>query len=121
MAASPLLLAHLAAALAALPLGAVMLARTKGDAPHRLLGRIWVALMAFVAISSFWIPRFGQFSWIHILSPITLASLAIAIWRIRAGDRASHRGFMTGAYLGLCGAFIGAIMPGRFLGGILWP
>ncbi len=121
MTGGPVIYAHLAAALLALPLGAVMLARTKGDATHRLLGRTWAALMAFVAVSSFWIPRFGQVSWIHILSLVTLVSLTIAIWRIRAGDRRSHIRFMTGAYLGLCGAFIGAITPGRLLGGFLWP
>ena len=110
---------HLAAALA-LVLGAIVLLRTKGDAPHRLLGRLWVALMLVVSLTSFGITRAGQFSWIHGLSLVTLLALAGAIRSIRRGNRRGHRRFMLGACLGLVGAFAGALAPGRLLGDFLW-
>jgi uncharacterized membrane protein len=109
---------HLAAALLALLIGAAMLLRTKGTASHKVLGRTWVALMLVVAISSFWIRRDG-FSWIHVLSIWTLISLAAAIWFIRRGNVRAHQGFMVGTFLGLVGAGIGTLAPGRLLSTLL--
>ena len=102
---------HLSAALLALPLGAIVLASPKGTRRHKLLGRFWVGLMVVVAASSFWIG----FSWIHLLSVWTLISLACAIWFIRRGNVRAHRGFMIGTFLGLAGAGLGALAPGRML------
>jgi len=111
---------HLAAALLGLVLGAVMLLRAKGDAPHRLLGRLWVAIMVVVALTSFGITKNGHLSWIHGLSVITLISLVGGVWSIRRGNRRGHLAFMAGAYLGLVGAFAGTLAPGRFFGDFLW-
>ena len=72
-------LIHLVAAVSALLLGIVMLARRKGSASHKALGRVWVALMLTVAISSLWIPRFLHFTWIHSFTLLTLVSLPLAI------------------------------------------
>jgi uncharacterized membrane protein len=102
---------HLAAALLALVLGSVVLTLPKGTRRHKLLGRLWVGLMVLVAVSSFWIG----FSWIHLLSIWTLISLACAIWFIRRGNVRAHRGFMIGTFLGLAGAGLGALAPGRML------
>lgn len=87
------------------------MSRPKGTAAHKLLGRIWVALMLAVAISSFWIGG----SLIHLLSAWTLVSLAAAIWFIRRGNVRAHQGFMIGTLLGLAGAGLGAFAPGRLL------
>lgn len=109
---------HLAAALPALALGAAQLARRKGTLSHKALGWIWVALMAFVALSSFWIFGLAKgdgFSWIHLLSAWTLFSLAAAIWFIRRGNVRAHKYFMLGTFLGIAGAGLGALAPGRFL------
>ncbi len=114
----PTLVLHLAAALGALGLGAVILARRKGTPSHKALGRIWVALMAFVALSSFWIFELRKGagpSWIHLLSVWTLVSLACALYFIRRGRVRAHRGFMIGTFLGLAGAGLGALAPGRAL------
>lgn len=111
---------HLAAALLALVVGAIVLLRTKGDGPHRLLGRLWVALMLVVSLTSFGITGAGRFSWIHGLTVVSLLTLAGAIWSIRRGNRRGHQRFMLGAYLGLVGAFAGALAPGRILGDFLW-
>ena len=106
---------HLFAALAALSLGATVLFMRKGTRMHRTLGRAWVGLMVAAALSSFWILRNGAFSWIHILSAWTLVALALAIYSIRRGNIAAHRGFMLGTFLGLAAAGAGALAPGRAL------
>ena len=105
---------HLTAAIVSLLVGGAVLLRQKGTASHKLLGRSWVALMLIVAISSFWIRRDG-FSWIHLLSIWTLISLACAVWFIRRGNVRAHKGFMIGVFLGLAGAGLGALAPGRTL------
>ena len=113
----PIFALHLAAALLALLLGVVVLSLTKGTKLHKALGRTWVALMLVVAISSFWIVEIGKdsFSVIHLLSAWTLISLALAIWFIRCGNVRAHKGFMVGTFLGLAGAGLGALAPGRAL------
>jgi uncharacterized membrane protein len=109
---------HLSAAVAALLLGATVLFLRKGTALHKALGRTWVVLMLVVAISSFWIfelRRGAGPSFIHLLSAWTLISLACAIYFIRRGNVRAHKGFMIGTFLGLAGAGLGALAPGRAL------
>lgn len=116
---TPLLLSHLVAALLALPLGGYQLFRpTKGDARHVLLGRVWAGLMLWVAITSYWIRdiRDGDFSLLHILSTVTLMTVSLGVVQARRGNIAAHRGAMRGSWLGLCGAFIGAVaVPDRVI------
>lgn len=110
--------AHLAAALLSLLVGALVLARQKGTRSHKLFGRLWVGLMLAVAISSFWIldiRKGAGFSAIHLLSVWTLVSLALAVYFIRRGNVRAHKGFMVGTFLGLAGAGLGALAPGRTL------
>lgn len=109
---------HLGAAVLALALGALMLSLRKGTLVHRRLGRLWAAVMAVVAVSSFWIMEIRDgagFSVIHLLSAWTLVALALAVWFIRRGNVRAHKGFMIGTYLGLVGAGLGALAPGRTL------
>lgn len=116
---TPLLLSHLTAALIALPLGGYQLFRpTKGDARHVLLGRVWAGLMLWVAITSYWIRdiRDGEFSLLHILSTVTLVTVTLGVVQARRGNIAAHKGNMRGSWLGLCGAFIGAVaVPDRVI------
>jgi uncharacterized membrane protein len=114
----PLIALHAALAALSLALGAAVLLRAKGTPSHKLLGRIWVAAMVGVAMSSFWIfeiRRGAGPSWIHLLSLWTLVSLALAVWFIRRGNVRAHKGFMVGTFLGLLGAGLGALAPGRAL------
>ena len=114
----PTIALHLAAAVLALTLGVVVLSLTKGTRLHKALGRSWVALMLVVAISSFWIFEIRKGagpSAIHLLSAWTLVSLACAVWFIRRGNVRAHKGFMIGTFLGLAGAGLGALAPGRVL------
>lgn len=112
---------HLTAAIVALVVGAVQLARAKGTASHRLAGWTFVALMLTVAISSLWIPSFLHFTWIHLFTLITLVSLPLALWRIRHGNVRGHAAAMKGLYIGgLVIAGIFTLIPGRLLGNLLW-
>jgi len=115
---STLIAFHAVLATLALTVGVAVLARRKGTVSHKRLGRAWVALMAAVALSSFWIfeIRGGAGpSPIHLLSVWTLVSLGLAVWFIRRGNVRAHRGFMIGTFIGLAGAGIGALAPGRAL------
>ncbi len=112
---------HLAAALAALALGAVMFLRPKGTFTHRVLGRSWVALMLVTALSTWWIRGNGSFSWIHGLSVFVLFALAVAVYFAITGRISAHRHTMTGIYVGgliVAGGF--TLMPQRLLGHHLW-
>ena len=109
---------HLAAVVPAAVIGVAQIVRPKGTRPHRILGWFWVASMAVAAVSSFWIMEIrGGAGWsaIHLLSLWVLLAMSLAIWHIRRGNVRAHRRFMLGTLLGLAGAGIGALMPGRFL------
>jgi uncharacterized membrane protein len=116
---TPLLALHVAGAAVAVPLGAWnLLRRTRGDRVHRRIGYAWAALMAWVAISSFWIRELndGSLSGIHVLSAVTLVTLTLGIVAgVRRRPRL-HRGMMTGSYVGLliAGA-LAAVVPVRAL------
>lgn len=117
MAWTLLLSAHVAAAAVAIPLGAFnLLRKPRGDGLHRAVGYTWVALMVWVAVSSFWIRELndGAFSWIHGLSVLILVTMALGVHHGIRGNLKAHRGNMLGSFLGLVGAFIGAIaVPDR--------
>ena len=118
---TPVILMHTIAALAALTLGALVFMRRKGTGSHRLLGRMWVALMLATAISSFWIQSHGRFSWIHGLSAITIAGLGGALYFAITGNIVRHQRIMQGLFGGglvIAGAF--TLLPQRLLGRMLW-
>lgn len=109
---TPFIAAHAAGAALALTLGALQVCRrTKGDHAHRWVGRAWVVLMYWVVLSSFGIRELdpGHLSWIHGLSAFTFVTLTLGLVFAVRGDIRQHRGFMTGSYLGLVGAFVGAV------------
>jgi len=110
---------HAVLAVTAIILGGVQLAAPKGTPSHRLLGRVWVASMAIVALSSFFIHEirmFGPFSAIHLLSVLTLITLWQAIRLVRKGDIVRHKKAMIRLYvlaLLITGAF--TLLPGRLM------
>lgn len=110
---------HAFAAVLAFLLGAYQLFRRKGGGRHRLLGYVWVAAMAIVAASSFWIHEIDQwagFSLIHLLSIQVLATLPLAVLAARRGNIARHRRYMISMFAGalvIAGAF--TLLPGRLL------
>jgi uncharacterized membrane protein len=118
---TPAIAAHVAAAFAALALGAAMFAARKGTWTHRYAGRAWVALMLAVALSSFWIRSNGSFSWIHVLSVVVPVMLGAGVWLAATGRVSAHRRMMIGVYTGalvITGAF--TLLPRRLLGQLVW-
>ncbi len=117
--APALIQVHAMLAAIAIILGGVQLAAPKGTPTHRLLGRVWVASMAIVALSSFFIHEirmFGPFSAIHLLSVLTLITLWQAIRLVRKGDIVRHKKAMIRLYvlaLLITGAF--TLLPGRLM------
>jgi uncharacterized membrane protein len=108
---------HAACAVACLLLGSYqLLRRPKGDLRHRRIGWTWGAGMAFVATSSFAIRELqgGRLSLLHVLSVVTLISLLIGIRAARSGHITRHRASTRSSWLGLIGAFLGAVtVPDR--------
>jgi uncharacterized membrane protein len=117
--AEPAILLHAIAAMAAFALGLIQFTAPKGTLPHRTIGWIWVALMAAVAVSSFWIHTIrlvGPWSLIHLLSLYTLAMLPLAVWAARRHRVAAHRRAMIMLFSGalvIAGLF--TLLPGRIM------
>ena len=103
----------------ALVLGGFQLRMAKATPRHRQLGYIWTGLMAFVAISGFFIHEtkvIGIFSPIHLLSVLVLVTLWRAIRQVRRGNVPAHRRAMILLYwlsLVLTGLF--TFWPGRVM------
>lgn len=127
---TPTIAIHMTAALGALALGPLVLWTRQGRQPrrtlHRGLGYAWVTLMVATAVSALFIrdhgmPNLGGYTPIHLLVPVTLASLVGAFWRLARGDIAGHRKTMRGLYYGACvvaGFF--TLLPQRFLGQLVF-
>ena len=118
---TPAIWIHLSAALAALALGAAVFLARKGTFLHRVSGRTWAGLMLVAAISSFWIKGNGSYSWIHLLSIVTLVLLAGVVYAAMSGHIRRHRAGVIGLYSGsLVTAGLFALLPGRLLGKMVW-
>jgi uncharacterized membrane protein len=115
---------HALVALLAVLLGGLQLSRAKGTAQHCLLGWIWVALMAYVAASSFLISEiklWGAFSPIHLLSAWTLISLVMATFHVRRGNIRQHKIWMMLLYvLALLVTGLFTLWPGRVMHAVLF-
>ena len=115
---------HALAAFAAVIIGAIQLWMRKGGRVHRIMGYIWVALMAIVALSSFFIHEIrlvGAFSPIHLLSIFTLWALYMAIRAAKDRRINAHRRWMQNLYvmaLLITGAF--TFLPGRTMHMVLF-
>lgn len=109
---------HLLCVVPAVPLGAVVVLRRKGDALHKRLGRLWGGLMLGAALSSFGLTGLagGTLSPIHLLSVLTLVTLPLAVFNARRGRIAAHRRAMVILYGSLLGAGAFAFLPVRILG-----
>ncbi len=120
--AAPLVIQmHAAAALLALVLAIIQLARIKAGGLHRSLGWAFVTAMAATAISSFWIVgRSGHYSWIHILSVFTLVNLVIAVMARRRGNIHTHKWTMIGVVAGLVAAGAFTLLPSRIMGRVVF-
>jgi uncharacterized membrane protein len=109
---------HTTCSIIALIVGIDVLLRKKGSKLHKILGWIFCISMVLSSISSFWIRKFGEFSWIHILSILTLFWLFKAIYVVRKKPHNwmfFHILNMTNAFSGIIIASIGVIIRHFFL------
>ncbi len=122
----PLVFFHLVTAFAALLIGMLVMLRRKGTTSHRAWGWAFVLLMAATAVASgfvrdYRLPNLAGFTPIHFFTVFVLFNLPRGIWFIRQGNVAAHRKTMRGLFIGGCiVAGIFTLLPGRFLGQMLW-
>ena len=114
--------AHLAAALLALGAVAGVIFLMKGTPAHVWTGRLFVAAMLVTAVTSFWITGInpGHYSWIHILSIITIVTIPMAIVAIRRGDRRGHAISMSINAISLVIAGLFTMLPPRIMHAVLF-
>ncbi|HEV8096689.1 MAG TPA: hypothetical protein VGP71_13230, partial [Burkholderiales bacterium] len=63
----------------------------------------------------------GSYSWIHLLSIVTLVLLAAVVYAAVTGHIRRHRAGVIGLYSGsLVTAGLFALLPGRLLGKMVW-
>jgi uncharacterized membrane protein len=101
LAASVAIQIHVAAAVFAIGLGSFQFLARKGALPHRVIGWVWVVLLASICISSFYIPGtifLGPISVFHVLSVYTLWALYMGIKAARHHDVAYHKSSMIWIY-----------------------
>lgn len=122
MAYTTLAYIHLATVLPCFLIGAWLLLRRKGTTVHKRLGRAYAVLILFTAVVTLPMPAavgprlLDHFGFIHLFSALVLVCVPLAVYSIRHGDVAAHRGHMVGVYVGgilIAGTF--ALMPGRML------
>jgi uncharacterized membrane protein len=101
---------HVATVIPAVPLGLYLMLTRKGSAQHKLLGRIWIALMVTTALAAIFIRHIndGQFSFIHLFVPLTLIGAWQTVASARRGELHKHRNHLLGLYLAAL------IIPGIF-------
>lgn len=114
---SLMLAGHIAAASAALVVGVVVMVAPKGRGLHKPLGWTWVIAMALTALTSFGMLLEGiGLSVIHGLSGYAVIALPIGIAAIRRRDIKTHRGTMSGLFIGgLMTAAVLTLLPGRLM------
>jgi uncharacterized membrane protein len=103
---------HATAASLSLTLGGFqLLRRTTGARTHRLVGRVWVGATYVMLVSSAFVRQLspGHFSVFHALAVLTFGTLTLGVVAAVRGDIARHRSYMRGTYLGVVGAFVGAV------------
>lgn len=115
---------HALAAIAALLLGAVQLAASKGTLPHRTLGYVWAGLMLYIAITGVWIHElrlWGRWSPIHLLSILVLVTVPLAVWRAHRHEVTAHKRGMISLYaLALVVTGLFTLWPGRVMHAVLF-
>ena len=106
---------HTGLAILAVLLGGAQLALAKGTSAHRLLGWLWVTLMTYVAVSSFFISTIQTwrgFSPIHLLSVWSLLDLSMEVYLARVCYILQHQRWMVQLYV------LALLVTGLFT---LWP
>jgi uncharacterized membrane protein len=117
---------HVVTVVPAFVLGTWLLfASHKGSPRHRLIGKLYLALMAVTALAALFIRSFSDVSvsagplrlgLLHLFVPLTVHGIYGAFATIRAGDVRGHRAAMRGLYFGgMIIAGLLAFAPGRIM------
>lgn len=112
---------HVATVLPAVPLGGYLLLAPKGTPAHKMLGKVWVALMVITALSACFIKYGGgldfHISPIHIFVPLTLIASYKLVATARRGDMKGHKKEILSLYLGalMIPGIVSMAMPGRLM------
>jgi len=115
---------HALMALIAVVVGALQFILPKGTMPHKGAGHLWIALMAGVALTGFFIHEIrliGPFSPIHLLCFVVLVSLWSAWRAAQRGETARHGWTMASLYvlaLIVTGGF--TLLPGRIMHSVIF-
>lgn len=115
---------HAITALVAVIMGSIQLISAKGTKQHQVLGYLWVSMMMYVSISSFFISEiqlWGAFSPIHLLSAWTVITLCTGIYFARTGNIKAHQlnmQLLYGLALILTGLF--TLLSNRVMGQMLF-
>jgi uncharacterized membrane protein len=127
---TPLIAVHTMAAITALIIGPWAIWARRGAVVrpelHRMLGRAWVALMVFTALTALGIRHsplavWQGMSWIHLLVPVTLIGLFLAVRAAMRRRIAQHQRAMQQIYIAalvIPGLF--TLLPSRVLGQLVW-
>ena len=93
---------HLSTIIVALVITPIMMWRKRGDGLHRKLGWVWSIAMFLTAIISFDIRMIadGNFSFIHILSVLTIVIVPLLVLAARRHDVIAHRKHVRGIVVG---------------------
>lgn len=115
---NPTMAIHLFAGFGVLFVGALQVfVIARGTKEHKTIGRIWVALMSIMVISSLWdFMQDGLISMpAQVFTAMTIILLPISIWAVRNQKIKLHKLTMFGAYFGVVIAAVIAliVVPGR--------
>ena len=117
---------HLGTVIPAFLIGTYLFCARKGSEKHKVMGRVYMALMLVTAAISLFMPaRVGpaflnHFGYLHLLSLLTIYAVPVAYLAVKNGNNLRHVSIMAGLYVGgilIAGSF--ALMPGRLLHGWL--
>ena len=112
---------HLAAALSALLVGAVVLLLPKGTPTHRAIAAVYVLALVLVNVAALSLHREDAFGVFHALAVASLVTIAVGLSPLLLGKRspqviATHAYCMTWSYAGLvaagCGQLAAAVGQG---------
>ena len=127
---TPVIAAHMTAAIGALALGPfalwARLGRTQRPRLHRALGYAWVTLMLMTAVSAIFIrdfklPNIAGYTPVLLLVPVVFGGLGLAFWMLARRNIRGHRISMQVTYVSACivaGGF--TLLPNRYLGQLVW-
>ena len=109
---------HLATALGALGLGAVLMTVRKGRTFHRIAGWVWVSLVSVTAGATLFIRVLNNGSWsfLHLFTAWVLLILPLGVMAAKRHTVAKHRARMMGLFYGAFAINLAfAFIPGRTL------